>query len=293
MKKFIITLVLVFAAISSSYAQYDVNNDEGKVTVTGDGGKQIVNIVQEPQSDRLLVEVLGMKLQLRNGDSQKAPRPTYVPKFKPHGGHLALIELGYNYVQNQDYYYLEMMEVEDYDFLGYKSWKSLNINMTLSKISVDLERNGLASLTFGYQSVFHFQMLPNNIRLEKHKGMIVPVKADEPYKNSYIFTAGFRIPVIVELNDLPRIFGAKESGKKSNWFMSCGLHLDILSSMAVTRKPNTTERNIYNNSLQLGINARIGWGNYYVYMTRNITNVFKEDRGPFFNTSTVGIGFLF
>lgn len=269
---------MALIAVSALHAQYKVDTGDNKIVVTGKDGQQIINVAGELKTDRLSVEVLGMKLQLRNSDREEEARPA-ISKARLDRGHLAFLEIGYNYTMNHDYYYLDMIGAENYGFMERKDWRSLQVAVALTKISFDLDRSGSSSLLLGIQAVFNSYMLPDNIMLEKKNGMIIPVKMDEKFKKSYMYNLGFRFPIMFEVN------------AQYGLFVSWGAYIDVLTgNAAITRKPNTEMTSHYLNPVQAGVSMKIGWRGYYVYMNGSVTNLFKDGRGPMFNSATIGIG---
>lgn len=278
MKKIFIIMVMapVLFMLSGTdcFGQYKVNTVGEGFMVTGKDGSEIINISAAPQKNRFSVEVLGMQVQFR--DDGQAPAKSVISKPRIDRGHFAFLEFGVHVLNDVDYY---MYDEKDAGFMKKSDWKSFQWAFTFAKLSTDLDRSGTVSLAMALQWVFDDFVMDNNISLQKSGGMMVPVRADKPYDKSKLFVQSLRIPVVMELNF------------EHDLFISFGAYVSMVTnSNTKVKKPVERVENPYINPFQAGIMLKIGWRNYYFYGNSNITNLFKDGRGPMLTYFSYGIG---
>ena len=194
--------------------------------------------------------------------------------------HLALIELGSNFLVNSDY---SMYSPEDANAMQFTNRKSIYCAINLMSMDVQFNPKRTLGLTVGFGFATENYAFANKYTMEYRDGMMYPVALDDSIKKSKLLASYIHIPVLLDWNIAKGIF------------ISAGVNVDILmNSQLKYKKPKTTIDGIATlNPFQVGITARVGWNKLYGFVNYSLLDMYKQNTGPSAHRMSAGVGLFF
>ena len=284
MKRFTLTLLL-FSVLCPVVAQEQGDNriaiDDNNTIIVKDG--------------KLSLELNGLKFDFKGDDndnqgltiientnytSKSAVHYSFMGLGAPSYNHLALIELGSNFLANTDY---SDYSVEEADHLAFSNHKSVYFAINLATINVGLNRSRTLGFTMGIGFACDNYTFAGKYTMELRDGMMRPVALDEGIKKSKLAASYLHIPFIFDWNI------------KRGFFLGVGANVDILINSALSyKKPKTAIKGVAQlNPVQVGITGRIGWKRIYFFANYSFMQMFKNGVGPKGNRMSMGAGLYF
>lgn len=251
-------------------------------------GATVQTATAQQNENQMSIRVAGYEVLL-NGDNPKGHEHGEYEKgynmYGKHrgnyGGRIGLIELGGNFLRTYGDSYAAYPASDD-GFLTLNPWDSAHITLNLSTFSTSLVRGNRLGVTLGLGFTYAQYGLDNPIPLAKIDRMLYPVESDTQYKSSRLKTFALHLPLALEINPT------------RDFFISVGGYLDwMLAATAKWKKPKQKFQNPYINPFQVGLTARIGFREVYLFGNYAVTDFFQKGKGPRMNSYSVGVGFGF
>lgn len=271
MKQILTTLVLITLCFSASAQQKIALDNSGQSTVTAENGNLSVNIA-------------GMSFSLAgsagSSKSNSKVQFDFAGESSHATNHLALFEIGSNFVVNTDFsaYDAAMQQV-----LGFTNRKSINVNLNLLTMNVALNRKKTLGFTLGFGFAMENYCFSNKVSLKYEDGRFQTIELAEGVKKSKLSIDYIHIPMLFDWNI------------RNSFFISVGANLDILmASRLAYKKPKTKlEERLPLNPVQVGVTARVGWRRIYAYVNYSLLNMYKSSSQISANRMSAGVGFYF
>ncbi len=274
MKKIFTTLLLI-AFATTAVAQQTISLDKsGQSSVTADNGDLTINLA-------------GMNFRLGGRDSVATQSSKSSKAYFRFGGvnipsynHLALLEIGTNFVVNTNFtgYDTAMQEV-----LGFSNHKAVCVNINLMTMNVPLNPKRTLGFTLGFGFAMENYTFNKNVSLSYDQGRFNIINLDEGIKKSKLAVSYIHMPMLFDWNIRQR------------FFISAGASLDILMNSQLSyKKPKTQiDRALPLNPIQVGVTARIGWRRIYAFVNYSVLNMYKQSTDISANRISAGMGLWF
>ena len=275
MKRLFTTLALLTLCLSVSAQQTIALDNSGESSVTAEDGKLSVNIA-------------GLSLSLVGNTVTKTDKDTSKSKVKfdiigtsrnKSYNHIALFEIGSNFVVNTDFsgYDLPLQEA-----LSFSNRKAVNVNLNLMTMNVVGPKH-ILGFTMGFGFTMENYTFDNKVSLKFDDGKFALIPLEQSISKSKLAINYIHIPMLIDIN-IGRGF-----------FISAGANFDILMSSQLSyKKPKTTlEDRLPLNPVQVGATARIGWRRIYAYANYSLLNMYKPSAGVEAYRMSAGVGIWF
>lgn len=200
--------------------------------------------------------------------------------FMPSYNHLALFEIGSNFVVNTDFSNCEPAVQEALRF-SHRKAVQLAINLMTMNVPFNPKRTLGFTLGFGFNTENY--TFANNVTIKYEHGDFNIVELDASVKKSKLAISYIHIPMLFDWNI------------RKGFFISAGASLDILMGGKLSyKKPKVVAKSeIPLNPLQVGVTARIGWRRLYAYVNYSPLNMYKSYSGINANRMSAGMGLWF
>lgn len=273
MKRFLTTLILLALCLPAVAQQTIALDKSGENNVVAQDGKLSVNIA-------------GMSISLGGEADNQTEEETKKGKVKldfagigrGSYNHLALFEIGTNFVINTDFSNCSQPVQQALDF---STRKAVNVNINLMTMNIVGPKRILGfSLGFGF--AMENYTFDNNVSLKYDNGFeILPL--EQSVTKSKLAINYIHIPMLMDINIGRGVF------------FSAGAVLDVLMSSQLSyKKPKTKlEDRLPLNPLQVGVTARVGWRRVYGYVNYSLLNMYKPSIGVEAYRMSAGVGIWF
>lgn len=286
MKHLILTLLL-FSTLSSAMAQSE--NSDNRIALDDNGNTIIV------KDGKLSLELNGLNFSFKDNNnntqgltiientsstSKCAVHYSFAGIGAPYYNHLALIELGSNFIANADY---SAYSVEEADNLAFSNNKNVYFAINLATMNIGLNPSRTLGFTMGIGFACDNYTFAGKYTMELRDGMMRPVALDQSIKKSKLMASYLHIPLLFDWNI------------KRGFFIGVGANIDVLINTTLTyKKPRTKIEGVAQlNPVQVGITGRIGWKRLYIFANYSFMQMFKESVGPKGNRMSMGAGLYF
>jgi len=194
-------------------------------------------------------------------------------KEKNFYSHLSGFGLGVNVYLNKD----GAMKLPDqYKDMDLNVSKSINVVLNLFDVSQPLISNKLA-ITAGVGTEWHNYRFSEDITLEKKDGVLSTKILTGNVVKTKLTDWWLNVPVALELN----------GGKYNSFYASFGAvgslllnsHTKYVTSDGGKQKHKNWNA-FYLNPFRVSLMAKVGYGNFGVYATYSLVQMFQEDKGP-------------
>ncbi len=228
--------------------------------------------------NQMSIRVAGYEVQL-SGKKQHRTSTTW--RQWPYHGRIGVFEVGFNDFRIWDNSYAAYQPGER-GFMSLDVARSVNLTFNLSTFSSSLLPGNGLGISMALGVAYNQYTLDTPVAFTKTEGMLHPIVTDLELKRSKLRTLALHVPMVLEINP------------SRNFFISAGGYADvILWSDAKWKYPKHKMRGPYVDFLHLGLTARIGFDDFYIFGNYAVSELFKQGRGPVFNPYTVGLGFGF
>lgn len=194
-------------------------------------------------------------------------------KEKNFYSHLSGFGLGVNVYLNKD----GAMKLPDqYKDMDLNVSKSINVVLNLFDVSQPLISNKLA-ITAGVGTEWHNYRFSEDITLVKENGILKTKALTGNVVKTKLTDWWLNVPVALELN----------GGRYNSFYASFGAVGSLLlnsHTKVVTRDGGKQKDKNWNafylNPFRVSLMAKVGYGNFGVYATYSLVQMFQEDKGP-------------
>lgn len=276
MKRFLATLALIALVMSASAQQTIALDKSGESSVTTENGNLSINLAG--------MNFLFGGNQSKTTQSEKSQKSSKAEfgfgGFMPSYNHLALFEIGSNFVVNTDFSNCEPAVQEALRF-SHRKAVQLAINLMTMNVPFNPKRTLGFTLGFGFNTENY--TFANNVTIKYEHGDFNIVELDASVKKSKLAISYIHIPMLFDWNI------------RKGFFISAGASLDILMGGKLSyKKPKVVAKSeIPLNPLQVGVTARIGWRRLYAYVNYSPLNMYKSYSGINANRMSAGMGLWF
>lgn len=274
MKRF--TLLLLCITLFGTICPAQTSTQQDVKLDLGGGIKQITS-----DDGSLSFSILGMQYNI--GSDKPSSKNSQI-RIRLTGlsskNHIALMELGSNFLVGTDY---SMYSKEQQDNMTFTTHKSIYVAINPIQVNIALNPKRTLAISAAAGITMENYCFANNVTLQRENGMMQPISIDHNTKKSKLRATYFHLPVVLDYN------------LKSGFFISAGLNFDVLMSSALKYKtPKYKERGTTTlNPVQVGVTARIGWRQLYFFANYSFIDMFKMGTGPKGNRMSVGAGLFF
>lgn len=268
MKKFyyLLSLFIVFAVLPVR-AQINLRDSIGEnvVTIAADAKEQ----------GQVSISVVGLEMIFGNAKDKKDDSK---PRRKKYETHQAYFEFGFNALTSPDY---SMYPDEQSDFMDLNNARSFSVALNLFHLGTNLNKSHSLGLCTSLGIMWNDYTFSDDVTIKRVDGMLQPVDIDKTYKKSKLNTFSIHLPVTIEAN-------------YKNYFISAGVYGDlVLGSHTKVKFPKEKSHNMYVNTFQAGLTARVGYRELYLFGNYGLVNLFKDGKGPKTRPVTIGFGIGF
>ena len=267
MKKLLLSTI-TFAAVAGA----------GAITGTGTGiGVQTASAQTGP--NQMSIRVAGYEVQLK-GEETRRDRTNSWRRNNYYGGRIGFLEVGFNDFRTWDDTYAAYLP-EERDFMELDRARSIHATVNVATFSTGLARNWIG-ITMAIGMSYNLYTFDTPVAFEKIERRIYPWVPEHDLKRSKMQTVSLHVPLVLEINPT------------RNFFVSAGGYADvILYSEMRWKSPKEKLTSPYTDFLQMGLTARVGFRDAYIFANYAVGDLFRTGRGPRLNPYTFGLGFGF
>ena len=279
MRRFLTTLALVVLCLTASAQQVIPLDSSGQSSVAVDDGKLSVNLAGVRLS---LAGSEGEQLSSGKSKSSDKKRASFCIAGidAMEYNHLALVELGQNFLVNTDFagYDASVQEA-----LGFCNRLSVNHNINLLTLNVALNRRGTLGFTMGFGFSMECYTFADKVSLTYDDGRFGVMPLDQSIRRSKLVVNYIHMPMLFDIN------------MRKHFFISAGASFDVLMSSQLSyRKPRTkVDTTLPLNPVQVGLTARIGWKRVYGYVSYSVLNMYRQTADVRAHRMAAGVGLFF
>lgn len=188
---------------------------------------------------------------------------------------IGTFEFGFNGLVSANY---DMYNSNEEGFLGLNNGRSMSVGINVLHMEGNINRSHSLGWSAALGIVWRDYVFSENITLSRVDGMIQPVEIEKKYKKSKLNTFAFHIPVVFEAN-------------YNDYFIAAGVYGDlIMGSHTKIKFPKQKSHDMYVQTFQAGVTARVGCKRVYVFGNYGLVSMFKKDKGPRTKPVTFGFG---
>ncbi|MBQ9137848.1 MAG: outer membrane beta-barrel protein [Alistipes sp.] len=274
MRRFFTTLLLL-TLLGSASAQELPLDSKGESTVKAEDGNLAINIAG-------MNFIFGSDGTAKSANSKSAGKVHFgfAGIDAPSYNHLALIEIGSNFVANTDF---SSCSDEVAAALAFSNRKAVNVTINLMTMNVPLSAKRTVCFSMGFGFAMENYTFDGDVSLKYNSGNFELVELDQSIKKSKMLVDYIHIPLLFDFNI------------RKGFFISAGASLDILCASRLTyKRPKTTiEGTLPLNPVQVGVTGRIGWRRIYAFVNYSPMNMYKKASNVSANRVSAGMGFYF
>ena len=277
MKRFLATLALMAFVMSASAQQTIALDKSGESSVTTENGNLSINLAG---MNFLFGGSYSKTTQSEKSEKSSTAQFGFGGISLPSYNHLALFEIGSNFVVNSDFSSCEPAVQETLRF-SHRKAVQFTINLLTMNVPFNPKRTLGFTLGFGFNTENY--TFANNVTIKYEHGDFNIVELDASVKKSKLAISYIHIPMLFDWNI------------RNGFFISAGASLDILMGGKLSyKKPKVVAKSeIPLNPLQVGVTARIGWRRLYAYVNYSPLNMYKSYSGINANRMSAGMGLWF
>jgi hypothetical protein len=198
-----------------------------------------------------------------------------------YSGRIAPLEVGFNQLRTWEHSY-SAYPIAEKGFMELDIARSVNVTLNLSTFSSALTRGNWLGISMAVGVTYNQYTLDTPVGFVKWEKMLHPVETGYFLKRSKLRSLALHVPMVLEINPT------------RNFFVAAGGYADVvLWSDAKWKMPKEKLPSPYINFFQMGLTARVGFRDLYVFGNYSIGELFKPGRGPRLNPYTFGLGFGF
>lgn len=192
--------------------------------------------------------------------------------------HFASMEIGFNGLRKGPNAY-GIYSGPANGFMDVNMSRSLGWTFNLVAFGTRISRDNTVGLAASIGLAVNDYTFHEPIRMGTFNGRLVAIETDERLKKSKLNTVALHIPVVFEVN----------TGRGS--FIAAGAYADLLiGSHFKSKFPKEKLRRTYTNFAQVGLTARAGWHDFYVYGNYGLTDLIDHSHGPALRPFSFGVG---
>lgn len=289
MKQLLTTLILIASLAISATAQEPTKQETGSTIYLDQSGTDSLS----SKDGHTTLTIAGMRFDFGNHNPKSTTTQKdnsikiRIPKFNfmnmgddSKYNHLALHELGSNFIVNTDY---SMYTPEEANALAFGNHKSVYCAINLMSMNMQFNPKRTLGFTLGFGFAMENYSFAGDYSMEFRDGLMRPIALDPSTKKSKLLASYIHIPLLLDWNI------------SKGFFISAGVNLDILMNSELKyKKPKTTlEGKAMLNPFQVGVTARIGWRKLYGFVNYSLMDMYKADRGPGAHRMSAGVGLWF
>lgn len=271
MKRFITTLSLIFAALTTLHAQ---EANENAITF-GQKMQNTINI----EEDRIKLKIAGKEFSL-SSDEKAIKTLKYTESGKSISS-LGVIELGINTLANADY---SMYAPEDALMMQFGNRKSIYVAMNFFTENFRLNKKGSLSADMGVGIAWENYVFTGDYSMRYLDGMMRPILLDSKIEKSKLMARYLHMPVLLNWTC------------KEKFFIAAGVNLDVNIGTRLTQKdPKIVYKKeiVTLNPIQVAGTLRIGTEDFYGFVNYSFIEMFKSNTGPIGYRLSAGLGIHF
>lgn len=239
--------------------------------------KEVISIKENVDTVVVKVGKRGLYVHENNSGDVSVWTTTYGKKKKNFYPHLDGFGLGINVYLNKDG---KMTLPAGYEGMDLNVSKSVNVALNLFSVSTPLISNKFGVVA-GLGTEWHNYRFDDNVTLQRdqvnHKVVVVPLDPKANVLKTKLTDWWLNVPVAFELNN----------GKKKSFYVSVGAIGSILlnsHTKVVTQNNGKNKEKVWNqfylNPFRASLLAKAGYGDWGVYATYSLTQLFQDGKGP-------------
>lgn len=239
--------------------------------------KEVISIKENVDTVVVKVGKRGLYVHENNSGDVSVWTTTYGKKKKNFYPHLDGFGLGINVYLNKDG---KMTLPAGYEGMDLNVSKSVNVALNLFSVSTPLISNKFGVVA-GLGTEWHNYRFDDNVTLQRdqvnHKVVVVPLDPKADVLKTKLTDWWLNVPVAFELNN----------GKKKSFYVSVGAIGSILlnsHTKVVTQNNGKNKEKVWNqfylNPFRASLLAKAGYGDWGVYATYSLTQLFQDGKGP-------------
>ncbi len=271
MKRFFITLSLIFAALTTLHAQE--TNDS---TITF--GQKMQNTINL-EDNKIKLKIAGKQLSLSS--DEKAIKALKYAESGESISSLGVIELGINTLAKADY---SMYSPEDALMMQFGNRKSVYVAMNFFTENFRLNKKGSLSIDMGVGIAWENYVFAGDYSMRYNEGMMRPIELDAKIEKSKLMARYLHMPVLLNWT------------YKEKFFIAAGVNLDVNIGARLTQKePKVVYKRevVTLNPIQVAGTLRLGTEDFYGFVNYSFMDMFESNTGPMGHRLSAGLGIHF